>query len=240
MLSERIRTTEFKLGDILSGGWTVFRGRFITILAIILIIYIPINIILSFLPIEDQGLQGLRQYWQIAQVLEMLFGVLATMAIAFVVERSLNGEDIGYRGALRQSFSRWGSVIGTSILAGLIILGLTLLLIVPGIIWFIYYTFIEYVVILRGKGGKTALDYSKSLVRGHWWKVFGITLLFTILTFISYWIVGLPFWFAPENVLTEVISGTLGDIVAALFTVALVVFFLNLDYLKSAQELPEP
>lgn len=239
-LSERIQVNEFKLGDILSSGWRIYKSRFKTILMIILIIYVPINILLSFMtigtPQAEQGLSELRYYFQMQQFLETFIGVLAIMAIAFVVERSLAGEDIGYRRALRVSISRWGSAIGTNILAGLIIFGLFLLLIIPGVIWYVYYTFIVFVVVLRGTGGKTALDYSKSLVKGKWWKVFGITLLFIILGFIIYFIVDIPFWFAPENILTYTISYTIGDIFNALFTVALVVFFLNLDYLKNAQQ----
>lgn len=240
VLSERIRTTEFKLGDILSEGWTIFTGRFRTILAIILIVYIPINIVLSLVALpEEAGLEEIRQSFQFGQLLYFGFGILATMAVAFVVERSLVGENIGFREALKKAVARWGSMIWANIIAGLIIFGLTLLLIVPGIVWFVYYTFVECAVVLRGKGGKTALDYSKSLVKGNWWRVFGISLLFTILSFLTYIVVDIPFWFLPQNALTIVVSTTIGDIVSTIFLVAMVIFFLNLDYLKSAQELPE-
>ena len=158
------------------------------------------------------------------------------MAVAFVVEHSLRGENIGYRQALRQSFSRWGSVIGTGILAGLIIFGLTLLLIVPGIIWGVYYLFIVYIVALRGQGGKKALDYSKSLVKGRWWRVFGVFFVVGLLTFVFILIVDLPFGFMPVNFLTDVLSGILADIVWSFFTIATVLFFLNLDYLKNTQD----
>ena len=216
-LSVMIRRRGFSLGNMLSGSWAICKGHFTTILAITLIIYIPINFVLSLLPndtlIDGQGLGGSGQYLQLAQALEALFGVLAIMAIAFVVEHSLTGESIGYRKALRLSFSRWGSVIGTSMLAGLILLGLTLLLIVPGIIWGVYYTFFVYVVALRSEGGKSALDYSKSLVKGHWWKVAGITAVLATLVGISAWIIMIPFWFTPQNVLIDVISFTLVDII---------------------------
>lgn len=236
MLLERIRTTEFKLGDILSEGWAIFTGRFRTILAIILIVYIPINIVLSLVaPPEEAGLEQLGQSFQFGQFLYLWFGILATMAVAFVVERSLVGENIGFRQALRKAVSRWGSMIWVNIIAGLIVLGLTLLLIVPGIIWYVYYTFVAYAVVLRGKGGKTALDYSKSLVKGNWWRVFGISLLFAILSFLTYIVVDIPFWFLPQNVLTIVVSTTLGDIVSTIFLVAMVIFFLNLDYLKNPE-----
>ena len=236
MLLERIRTTEFKLGDILSAGWTIFTSRFGTILAILLIVYIPINIVLSLVtPPEEAGLEEIRQSFQLGQFLYLWFGILATMAVAFVVERSLAGENIGFRQALRKAVSRWGSMIWANIIAGIIVLGLTLLLIVPGIIWIVYYTFVEYAVVLRGKGGKTALDYSKSLVKGNWWKVCGISILFAILSFLTYIIVDIPFWFLPQNVLTIVVSTTLGDIVSTLFLVAMAIFFLNLDYLKNPE-----
>ncbi len=48
----------------------------------------------------------------------------------------------------------------------------------------VYYTFIQYVVALRGMGGKKALDYSKNLVKGHWGVWAGVTFLINFPIFI--------------------------------------------------------
>ncbi len=235
-----VRSREFSLRDILTSSWSIFNDRFSTIGVITLLIYIPINIVLAFVSIdtlvEREGLfRGFKLYLQIARLLEGLIGVLATMAIAYVVERLLAGEKIEYSPAMKKSLSRWKSVIWTGIVAGAIILGFTLLLIVPGIIWSVYYLFFIMVVALRDKRGKAALDYSKSLVKGKWWRVVGISLGLGIIQIAAYAVIEIPFLFTPDGAVMDVISGTLMDLASSFFTVAATVFFLNLEYLKTIQ-----
>lgn len=57
------------------------------------------------------------------------------MGLALITEKTLQGESIPWREALQHGLSKWGRAIGTSVLAVLILLGLTLLLIIPGIIY---------------------------------------------------------------------------------------------------------
>lgn len=239
MINE-IKNREFTLGDIFSAAWNAFRSQFISILVIILIVYIPVNIIISFIPvetlIETHGLRGFRLYLRIIEILESLIGIIATMALAFLINKSINNninnDESDYKEALGKAVSRWGSGIWTNILAGLIIFGLTLLLIIPGIIWSNYYTFIVYVVILKNLSGKEALDYSKSLVEGYWWRIFGISILFGICNFILGYAVGSIFEYFPNNQLMGIFSNTITDLLSSFFTIAEIILFLNMDYLK--------
>ncbi len=134
------------------------------------------------------------------------------------------------------SLSKWGRSIGTGILGGLIVMGMTLLLIIPGIIWSGYYVFIFYVVALREISGKHALDYSKELVKGQWWRVCGVLLIINILGLLSGLALASPNFFLPENItenfIFSIITDTLTDVIGALFTVMSIVFFLNSDYQK--------
>jgi hypothetical protein len=61
--------------------------------------------------------------------------------------------------------------IYTSLLTGLVIFGGTVLFIVPGIIFSVWYVFSTYAVILDNKKGGVALKFSKSLVIGRWWRM---------------------------------------------------------------------
>jgi hypothetical protein len=222
------------LGGILSTSWAIFKKHFRTILTVTLVVYFPINVGAATAPnlLPDTISVQEQELWAtLIQLVEGLVGILATMAIAFVVEKSVAGEDIRYSQALKKSFSRWGSVIGTNILAGIALLVLTLLLIVPGIVWGVYYSFSVYVVALRDVGGKEALDYSKSLVKGRWWRVFGNNFGLGILFSVFYFIVEIPFLVVPM----PIVHFTLIDIIYSFFIVASTVFFLNLDYLGSIQ-----
>lgn len=236
-MEQEIYNKEYTIGKILSESWRKFKENFRLILLITLIVYIPINIILAFIPIdtlmEQQGtLQGFRIYMKVIQILEGLIGIIATMAIAYAIKNKIDGKSIGIGEALKKSFSRWGAAIGTNIILGIFLLGLTLLLIIPGIIYYVYWSFVLYVVILQNKSGKSALDYSKTIVKGRWWKVAGYSLVFGILSLIVGIIAGAPYWFLPDNFLTSIATDTLIDVVSSFFTVVSIIFFINFDGTK--------
>jgi len=230
-MEQGINSTRYGLGKVIALGWEQYRRHFGSILPIILIVYIPINIGLSFVPVdylvEERGLRGLSLYMKLIQLTEFLVGIVATMALARLIEASLLGQPITWPQALRHALSRWGASIGTGLLAGVILLGLCLLLIVPGLIWSLYYSFFVYAVALRGLSGKKALDYSKAIVKGQWWRVFGCLLVINALGVVAGIAVMAPFFFTPDNQILDIASDTLTDIVSALFLTMTTVFFLN-------------
>ncbi len=201
-MDQDIYLVRYRLGKVIATGWSQYRKHFRSILTIFLIVYIPINVGLSFVPmdslIEAHGLRGLWTYMRLIELTELLIGVLATMALARLIESSVSGEPITWSTALRHALTRWGASIWTALLGGMIIVGMCLLLIIPGIIWALYYSLFVYVVALRGLSGKEALDYSKGIVKGQWWRVFGYLLVIIVLEIIACLIVTLPFIFTPE------------------------------------------
>lgn len=227
-----IKDKRYSLKDILTTSWLLYRENFKQILIIVLLVYVPIEIVLSFVSLGlDQGWSGMRLFLRLSQAFELFFGVIATIAIARLIEAKINEKAVNLRLAFDNFWSVWPRTIFTSVLAGLVIIGFTLLLIVPGVIWSGYYLFILPVVILRGLSGGAALAYSKKLVIGQWWRVLNIFVMMGLITLVVMVLVCLPLWFLPEYFLFEIIAGVLGDIVFAFYTVASVVFFLNTDYL---------
>ncbi len=246
-MNQEIYKKEYSIGQILSESWKKFIQKFQLILLVTLAIYIPINIILFFVPFDallEQmgGIQGFRIYMKIIQILEGLIGIIATMAIAYIVKQKIDGKTINFKEALKKSLSRWPAAIGTNIILGIFLLGLTLLLIVPGVIYYVYWIFVIYVVILHDKSGKNALDYSKSIVRGRWWKVLGYSLIFGILTLIASlsigFVEGIILGFLPENFVIsifEILLDSFTDFLLAYFTVVSVIFFINFDSTKKSE-----
>ncbi len=235
-----IFSTRFDLGKVIALGWEQYRKHLTSILPIFLLVYIPINIGLSFVPvdylIEEHGLRGFRIYMKLVQLTELLIGVVASMALARLIEASLMGQRITWKEALRHALTRWAASIGTGLLAGLIVFGMFLLLIVPGLIWSLYYSLFVYVVALRGLSGKSALDYSKNIVKGQWWRVFGYLFVIELIGAIVGLAVAAPFFFTPDNRILDIASDTLADIVSALFLCMTIVFFLNNDRMRMKSE----
>jgi hypothetical protein len=236
-MNRGIADARFTLGEVVASGWDLYCLHFKRIVPIFLVVYVPINVGLSFLPVAEwtkmYGPIGQRMYMGIIQLTEFFIGTLATMALATLVEESLYGHTITWLQALRHAVSRWGAVIFTNLLALLIVFGLVLLLIVPGVIGAINYSFFLFVVALRGLSGKRALDYSKALVEGQWWRVLRYLLVIQLLALLVAMVVAAPFEVMPKHRLLEIVSNTLSDIVAPLFLTMMIVFFLNNDYLRT-------
>ncbi|QQG46128.1 MAG: hypothetical protein HYY55_04175 [Candidatus Niyogibacteria bacterium] len=236
-MEQEIYNKEYTIGKILSESWKKFKENFQLILLITLVVYIPVNIILAFIPIdalmEQWGtLRGFKIYMKVIQIFEGLIGIIASMAIAYIIKSKIDGQTISFGQALKKSMSRWPAAIGTNILFGIFLLGLTLLLIIPGIIYYVYWSFVLYIVVLQDKSGKSALDYSKAIVKGRWWKVAGYSLVFGLLGLIVGVIAGVPYWFLPDNFATSIATDTLIDVVYSFFTVVSIIFFINFDSTK--------
>jgi uncharacterized membrane protein len=82
-----------------------------------------------------------------------------------------NNKDIKIFDAFKAARPQASDYFTTTLLGGILIMLWTLLLVVPGIIMMVFYSFIAWVVIVEGFTGMKALRRSKDLVKGHWWQV---------------------------------------------------------------------
>lgn len=100
----------------------------------------------------------------------------------------------------------WPALL-SSILVGLAVLGGFILLVIPGIIFAIWFAFTAYAVALDEKKGVHALRASHELVRGRWWQVFWRLalpgLLFGFMAWVLQNILHLPFRWMFEEATTQ-------------------------------------
>lgn len=228
-MEAKIRSKEFGIVDLFREGWKVYFANIKTILAIVLCIYIPIDLVLAFVP------QNTRLYNLVLNLLQFLVGIIATLGIAIVTEKAIDGQSMNWQEALKFALSKWAQAVGTGLLSGIRILLFTLLFIIPGIIFGVYYFFWDYVVALRDQSGRDALNYSKNLVEGQWWRIFGTTLVFSLMAIA----ISSGIWYLTslisENQLFSIIPNILVDIVGSFITVMYVLLFLNSDFVKRPQ-----
>lgn len=77
---------------------------------------------------------------------------------------------------------------------------LLLLLSVPLMVWlFVRFSFAPAAAVLEGAGPVTAMRRSARLVRGTWWRTFGILLLGGVITFVVSIVINVPFRFAAPT-----------------------------------------
>lgn len=226
-----------KATEMLDTALTLFKKHFQDILIITLIVYIPINIILEFVPVPEitsteEFITSLRLNLRVMQLLEGLIGIIAAMAVIYVTAQSIKGKIIGWKEALQFSLSRWVPQFTTGIMQNVFLIGLFLLLIVPGIIFGVFWAFTFQIVTLRDKKWRAALAESKSIVQGRWWSIFGFFVLFFIIELIAGLVVSALIMFFPDQSVLNVATNLLFDIVSHYFVVLGTVFFLNAEQTK--------
>jgi hypothetical protein len=232
-LLDHINQREFGLSDVIKNGWSVFCQQFKTIAILMLIVSLPVSIINYVMP---EHILKLNYVEYSITIVELFLSIIGELGIIFLVDNVLKKEPVqmGWGDAINKSLTRFGTCAITSLLAGLIILGFCLLFVIPAIIPIVNYIFIMQVVALRGLRTKNALKYSRSLVKGRWWKIFWINLvLFLMVMVISslleYVSIVLPKVF-------KIAIYAVSNIVEGGFTVATTILFLNLEYMSVKDE----
>ncbi len=231
---------------LLSDSLRFLRQHAMPALCVVLVIYVPIELILSALPFDDeQLLKSTAREFRVQRALEALFRVLCSMALAHLVLADHEKRPLTTSDSLWLAASRWRASVGTQFLLGLIYLGALLALVLPLVFVWIATVFTVPLVALRDRSGFQAIKASWALVRGRWWVVFRLMALLVLAQIVLAVLVVAPFLFLPEHYVLDVASSLLLDIVAALFTVATVKVLLHLEAhpveeVYPAPQVPEP
>lgn len=234
---------EFGVRDVLTKAWLVYCKQFKALATMMLIVALPSIIINYFIIKYAAKLNHLTG--NVTVVLAIVIVMIVAALINFVgllgsiliVEDTVKDDSnkINWNTIFSTAFSKLPSYIGTNLLAAFILFGLSLLLVVPGIIWSLYYVFFTQVVFLRGIGGKDALDYSKSLVKGRWWKVFWILFVVGLIYMAICFGTGVISFFLPES-FKIILNICMYSVVFVFFIIGQTILFLNLDYLNKKNE----
>lgn len=181
-----------KAGKVLSEAWAIYKTRFKTLIAISvipLLAYVIIGlvvaggaVILSLLHISVGGLS------LIAVVLVAIVFLIAIIYLAvwgsvaglFAIKDS--AEAIGWKESFKRSKPYINPFFSTGLLSGLAVFGGVLLLIIPGIIFALWFSQSPYVVIEEGLQNRAALKRSKYYVKGRLGLIFGKLFYMGIIT----------------------------------------------------------
>ena len=224
----------YNLERVVSVGWNLFWESAAAIVPIYLVVYTPLSLLLEFWVSSGLGGFGvpIKIIIGILQIVEALFGVVATMGLAVIVDQKVHGHSLSWGEALNFAVTRWLPALWTGFVAFWIVMGFFLLFLVPGIVWSIYYYFFVFAVALRGVSGMKALAYSKSLVKGKWWRTFGYALAIGFIMSLAQTGAEVILSPLPETSVFETVRNIVDNLVSAPFTCMLAIFFLNEDHLK--------
>jgi hypothetical protein len=233
-----------KLGEILSAAFNIYKANASKLILIVAIVVVP----LSFLSALFSGVvfAGTKHtvvlFGRPVEVIDRSFGLfvagaLVTAVISVIISAVLQaailraaaqatvGDPVDPEESYRFGFKRLGSVILVSLLVGLAVAGGFILLIIPGIIFLVFFAVSVPVLIVENRRGRAAMSRSWNLVKGHFWHALGVIVVAAIITgFVS----GIIGSIGGSAWVVRWIFTAIGTVITAPFT-ALVSVLLYLD-----------
>ena len=170
------------LGQLIDATFKVYRKAVIPFFAIALIPQIPNMLSLAFGgTVEDASLTE-----TILALVSLLIGIVAGAASIFCLGQVLAGRNVDVMDCYGRALSVLLPLLATTIIVSLALIGSAILMLVLiGIPLFFYvlviWFFAVQAVVIENKSTFDALRRSHELVKGNWWRVFGIGVVFVLL-----------------------------------------------------------
>ena len=149
-----------------------------------IIIVSIINVILGFLRI-------------IAVLASIYIGITAQIGLLILLKNFSADQKI--KEAFKEGRKYFWSYLAVFIITAIFVILWSILFIIPGIIFGVYYAFSRYALIFEDYKSRSALKRSKELIKNYWWAVFGRQ-LFIVLPLVGFaMILSIPMLFLEEE-----------------------------------------
>ncbi len=185
------------LGQILNACWLLYRRHFTAFAAIALAVVVPMDLV-SLGLIDgyltsgfdlDKAVGGGPAY----SIVQTLITVpLVSAGHVFAVMRIGRGEEPSPGESLSQAGGVLPVVLGTVLLSTLGVLAGIVVVVLPGIYLAVRWFVASQSVVAEGRRPVDGLRRSGELVRGSWWRVFGISIAFSLVAGAGGALVGVP------------------------------------------------
>jgi MFS family permease len=255
-LSEQSYTPQLRplsIGEVLDAGFRLFRNRFGTLVACVLVPVVPMCILFAVLiastipeafdPNSTQTTtttteEDAQAFIAGFLILALVFGIAALLAMAAcfkVISSAYLGERATARSSLVFGLKRVLPLIGAHLAINIALLPLNIFwfLIIPGLLWIwlaVKWAMAYPAVVAERAGPFKAMGRSWALTRNNWWRTFATLLVLVLLAFVVYLAIYLVLSVAAIGVADSV--GTFAY--ATLFTVVYMIVFAILFPLSAA------
>jgi hypothetical protein len=233
------RIQQLKLTGILDQAVAIVKDNFGLLFTIVAICWIPLQLLsgiiaLTMVPTFD-GQPTPEQMRAVDPAQMMIFGVvlmvlglvqglialpLMNAAVIYAVAEKYLGREVTAGDALRKGLTKIAPLIGTAILMYLAVFGGLILLIIPGILFALWFGLSQHTVVLENLSGTRALSRSKELVRPN----MGTFLMLGILVFVISALAGAGSQMIPQKFVAMIVNVLVTSAIT-LFSIAVFVVF---------------
>jgi len=233
------------LGEILSAAFDVYKSNAANLVLIVAVVVVPLSFI-SALSIhlvgtpDEHTVQVLGQPHTIVSsrsfaaavavaIIAAAIGVIISAVLQAAILRGAAeatiGDPVDVEGSYRWGFRHFGSVLLLAVLVGLTVVVGLILLVIPGIIFLVFFSVSVPALVVENRRGTKAMGRSWNLVSGHFWHALAVILVAAIIAGIVGGIIGA---LGGSSWVLRWIFGAIAQIITSPFT-ALVSVLLYLD-----------
>lgn len=211
------------ISPILAKAWRIFREQFGVIAAVVVVVWLPCELLSSYFDAFVFGPDDLRKSFKFAQLLSNFIGIIATSGVTFIALTAQSGQCATFGSAIGAGFGAWGRMWWTRFLTSIALIFAFLLLIIPGVYLLTRLCFVESIVIAECISGSQAMRRSFEVTKDRFWPTFRFGLVLLMLFIVPSAVVILPTVFIPafDHWLIDAASQLACDVIGAFSTVAL-------------------
>lgn len=191
-----------RVGTLIKTSLHILFTNFTTISKIVLTVFLPVEILKNYLLYTTGTQDNMTLIIRIEMLLESVFGTLTAPALIYaLMEIFRTGTAPPVNDSFRWGRRQWARIFANRFRSGLAILGGILLLVIPGIVFAIWFVLVDAIVTIEGDKEFRVLNRSRKLTEGHRWMLFfsgccGYLLFFGVafvssipLAFVDHWLV---------------------------------------------------
>ena len=200
---DRPRLRPLAVGEILDVSIKIFLTHWRTLLTAALVVVVPVQVVITLLTADytvqsldfgtdttqtpEETLEEINQYLGglvISGVLQVCAVLLASAACFRAIAQAYLGEQTDWRASLAYALRRTPQLLLITLLYMLGVAVATIFFIAPGVWLYIAWAFALPVLLVEGTGGSKSLGRSFALVKGRWWRTFGVLVLGLVLALV--------------------------------------------------------
>jgi len=222
----RYRIERLSFGGALDQSFLLLRDHFVPMVSVFAAVLVPYTVCAQLLSVPDP-VQAPGRMLGLFGLLLIFLGVmpLAQLTLNAMILDAYLGAPNDWRSALRRARSGFMAYLGTASLMMLALIPLMMLLFLPGVYFAICWSLIGPIAMLEQLSGRAALSRSRALVKGHFWRVFGMVLVTALVGAVSTFLASL---LTHVPVLGALVSGALQAVLSTFTAALLVVLYIDL------------